>query len=362
MNIIGHSLSRSAAAGLQPVKATQAASCVARGRRKVFEALLALSFTMLGSSCASDTTRAPERTNALCTPFDTQECLGAGACKGGQMCQSDGLGWSACDCGSTSISDASADASSDAISVACSGNLKVHTNTCEDTGAVVVGTGKYWINSNVWGRPSDDTSSQQCSWLKCLAEANLAWGTSWNWTGDGNSVKAYPSVVLGWHWGLRVVNTGLPVLLSEKHAINTGWDFTVSQSGSLDVSYDLWIHTIPHPDSSGTGANGPSDEVMIWLYRAGSVMPAGSPVAQSVAIAGTTWDLWEGPIQGWTTHSFVRTTNTESATLNIGDFLDYLVTERGLDNSKYLTSIESGTEVFVGVGELDTNSYYCTVQ
>jgi xyloglucan-specific endo-beta-1,4-glucanase len=295
----------------------------------------------------------------LCTPFATQVCWCPGAAKGGQMCKADATGWTECDCGSPAIQDASP-----AQTSGCAEDSKAATNTCMDNAVIRLGTSRYWISNNVWGRPSGDTSSQQCSWFQCFSGDALRWGTSWNWTG-GRSVKSYPSVVLGWHWGLRVANTGLPVQIAENRTILTGWDFTVTQSStgpfSLNVAYDLWVHAIPNPGSSGVGADQPSDEVMIWLDYAETV-PAGSPVALAISLAGATWDLWEGPTQDWTIHSFVRTTNTNSAALNIADFLNYLVTERGLDDTKYLTSIAAGTEILIGSGEVNTSSYYCSVQ
>jgi len=57
----------------------------------------------------------------------------------------------------------------------------------------------------------------------------------------------------------------------------------------------------------------------------------------------------------------VLTANSNSATLNIGDFSDYLVTERALDETKYLTSVQAGIEVLKGSGEVNTTSYYCDV-
>jgi hypothetical protein len=35
----------------------------------------------------------------VCSPGATQECIGAGACRGGQVCLPDGSAWGACDCG-----------------------------------------------------------------------------------------------------------------------------------------------------------------------------------------------------------------------------------------------------------------------
>jgi hypothetical protein len=316
--------------------------------------ILALSFALLGSNCGNSSAGV----SAACVPYDTQLCYGPGACRGGQTCNADGAGWTACDCGLSPTEDAGPSQLG-----GCSEDSKATTNTCVDNTAIPMASSKYWINNNVWGRPANDSTSRQCSWFSCFMGETLSWGTSWTWNG-GYSVKSYPSVVLGWHWGVMVANTGLPVQLTEHRTINTGWDFMVNQTDagpfSLDVAYDLWIHTISNPDSSSTGANQPSDEVMIWLYNL-NTRPAGSLVAQAISLGGTTWDLWEGPTQDWTIHSFVRTANTNSSTLNIGDFLNYLVTERALDETKYLTSVQAGIEVLKGSGEVNTSSYYCDV-
>jgi hypothetical protein len=59
----------------------------------------------------------------------------------------------------------------------------------------------------------------------------------------------------------------------------------------------------------------------------------------------------------------MRTSNADTgATLNLADFLKDLTSNRGLAGSKYLNSIEAGTEVFLGTGRLDTDQYYCTIQ
>ncbi|MBA2395033.1 MAG: RICIN domain-containing protein [Ktedonobacteraceae bacterium] len=223
---------------------------------------------------------------------------------------------------------------------------------CNTSG--MISMGKYWLNSNEWGASSG--SGTQCIWDTSNTGSSIAWGTSWNWTGQSNSVKTYDSSVLGWHWGWQNTNTGLPIQLSSNKGVQTGWNFNLTQNNAntLDVSYDLWLHTISNPTSS----SGPSDEVMVWLYKAGGAGPVGTKQA-TVTLGGTSWDLYEGNI-GWEVHSFVRTTNTTSQTLDLKDFLNYLVS-RGLSSSKYLSSVESGTEIFTGNGRLDTTSYYANV-
>ena len=224
------------------------------------------------------------------------------------------------------------------------------TTTCEPFGSITMG--KYWLNNNTWGASSG--TGQQCIWDTSQSGSTIAWGTNWNWSGQSSQVKSFDSSVLGWHWGWKNSGTGLPVQLSANRSVSSGWRFQPPSSGTFNVAYDLWLHTIPNPDWS----NQPSDEVMIWLYRAGGAGPLGTRVA-TVNIAGTNWDLYEGNI-GWQVHSFVRTSNTTSVSLNLRDFLNYL-RSRGLSSSKYLTSVEAGTEVFVGSGQLNTTSYFTNV-
>ncbi|MEN3305961.1 MAG: hypothetical protein V7603_2163 [Micromonosporaceae bacterium] len=226
-------------------------------------------------------------------------------------------------------------------------------NTCTAFGTIT--QGKYWINNNLWGQSSG--SGWQCIWDSYTSGNTIGWGTSYGWTGQSNSVKSYASSVLGWHWGWKLSNTGLPVQLSANHSVNTGWNFTVRQNGAVtqNVSYDLWLHTISNP----TSANNPSDEVMVWLYRSGGAGPVGTLQA-TVSLAGTSWNLYRGNI-GWNVFSFVRVSNTTSATLNLRDFLNDLVSRGWMSSSKYLTSVESGTEVFIGNGQVDTNSYFANV-
>jgi hypothetical protein len=223
--------------------------------------------------------------------------------------------------------------------------------TCTAFGSVT--QGKYWINNNLWGQSSG--SGWQCIWDSYTSGNTIGWGTNWNWTGQQNSVKSYASSVLGWHWGWQNSNTGLAVQLSANRSVNTSWQFNVNQTGTLNVAYDLWAHTISNP----TWQNNPSDEIMVWLYRAGGAGPLGT-LQGTVNIAGTNWDLYRGNI-GWNVFSFVRQQNTTNSTLNLRDFLNNLVSRGWMSSSKYLTSVEAGTEIFHGSGQLNTTSYFANV-
>jgi hypothetical protein len=218
--------------------------------------------------------------------------------------------------------------------------------------------GKYWVNNNWWG-VSQGVTGSQCIWTTCQTGDLVGWGTSWtNWAGPGG-VKTYASLVMGWHYGVKVANTGLPVQVSSSRQINCGWSFDVTTTGTLDVSYDTWLHAIDVGSQNVT----PVEEVMIWLYRAGGAAPIGPVVAGGVMLGGTSWDLHEGPGgASWRVASYVRTANATTAVLNLMDFYKDLAMRGYISNSLFVSGVESGTEVFNGTGELDTNGFYCRVQ
>jgi len=216
--------------------------------------------------------------------------------------------------------------------------------------------GKYWINNNLWG--ATGATGTQSIWSTCSSGNTIGWGTDWTWSGDAGQVKSYASSVLGWHWGTKVSGSGLPVQLSAGKNITCGWTYRVQSGQTIDVAYDLFAHALANPGTN----DDPTDEIMIWLYRSGGAAPIGGTIA-TVTIAGTSWELHQGKNNKWNVYSYVRASNADTgATLNLGDFLGDLTKNRGLANSKYLSSIQAGTEVFLGSGRLDTDQYYCTIQ
>lgn len=237
---------------------------------------------------------------------------------------------------------------------ACTPGMPHQGETC--TAYAAIDAGKYWINNNVWG--ADGAAGSQCIWSTCISGNTIGWGTSYSWSGAASQVKSYASAVLGWHWGWRVPSgTGLPVPLSANRTITCAWTYRVPTSGTFNVAYDLWAH-----DRNDPGTNDdPTEEIMIWLHRGGGAGAIGT-LQTTASLAGTSWELYRGNNGHWNVYSYVRAANTNSATLNLGEFLADLVTRGWMSSSRYLSSIEAGTEVFLGSGEINTDQYYCTIE
>jgi hypothetical protein len=99
---------------------------------------------------------------------------------------------------------------------------------------------------------------------------------------------------------------------------------------------------------------------MVWLYRGGGAGPVGSRQA-TVTIGGTSWDLYRGTTEQ-PEYSFVRTANATTAVLNMSSFVSDLVSRGWVQSSRYLTSVQAGTEIFTGSGSVTTNGFYCRIQ
>lgn len=109
-----------------------------------------------------------------------------------------------------------------------------------------------------------------------------------------------------------------------------------------NVAYDLFTSSTPDGDEEY--------EVMIWLAAlggAGPISETGEPIAE-VDIAGTTWSLWDGQNGNMHVFSFVVNGDNQVADFDgdLKEFLTYLTTEQGMEESQYVINIGAGTEPF----------------
>lgn len=135
-------------------------------------------------------------------------------------------------------------------------------------------------------------------------------------------------------------------LLTRRHFSYTGSDIVA------DVSYDLWLAA----SSGGTNEY----EIMVWLAAlggAGPISSTGSTIA-TPTIGGYTWDLYTGPNGDTTVYSFVASSEIESWSGDMMDFFTYLVDNEGVSSSKYITSLQAGTEPFTGTDAVFSTTKY----
>src|SRR5205814_6304452 len=120
---------------------------------------------------------------------------------------------------------------------------------------------------------------------------------------------AYPAIYKGCHWGTCTAEASLPIQLSAIGAATSNIAIT-PVAGTWDAAYDIWFNKTASTSGQPDGA-----EIMLWINHQGPIQPAGSRVA-TVMLGGLTWDVWIGNF-GWNVVSYVLTSPTTSATLDI---------------------------------------------
>jgi hypothetical protein len=219
------------------------------------------------------------------------------------------------------------------------------TQVCNHYDKVTMG--KYVLLNNMWNK-SESPNGWQCV-ENYNTTSPLSFGFYYNWPQNGKpyTVKAYPSMVIGWQYGFATSGANLPARIWENHNISTTGNTSITNAGVQNAAYDLWFHNTGSP-----GVNQePTDELMVWTSTWGGANPLGS-YQNDATIAGTTWAVWKGSVGARGVYTFKRKSNTSSWSYNLKDFIHYVVyTKSWMSNSKYLTGVQYGVEPFSTNGQ-----------
>ncbi|KAL4993823.1 xyloglucan-specific endo-beta-1,4-glucanase A [Aspergillus recurvatus] len=202
--------------------------------------------------------------------------------------------------------------------------------------------GNFIVYNNLWGQDNADSGSQ-CTGVDSANGNGISWHTTWSWSGGSSSVKSYANAAYQF----------TATQLSSLSSIPSTWEWEYSTTDIVaNVAYDLF---------TSSSAGGDSEyEIMIWLAAlggAGPISSTGSSIA-TVTLGGVTWNLYSGPNGSMQVYSFVASSITESFSADLMDFINYLVENKGLSTSQYLTHVQAGTEPFTGSDATLTISSY----
>lgn len=177
--------------------------------------------------------------------------------------------------------------------------------------AVWVASGQWdtWTNSgytlynNIWG----SGAGSQTIW----ARTPTNWGVIANHPMT-SGVKSYPHTVRG----------SLNRTVSSLGTLTSSFNVSVPGSGNYSTTYDIW-------------ANNWAYEVMLWTNQNGAVGPIAEtydsngavPSFRNVSLGGHTWNIYRGSNGANAVFSFLRTSNTNSGTIDIRAILNWLRTQ-----------------------------------
>jgi hypothetical protein len=157
----------------------------------------------------------------------------------------------------------------------------------------------YTLNNDVWG----SGAGPQTIWART--------GTNWGVVANHprtSGVKSYP------HTGKTLSRT-----LSSLSSVSSSFNVTVPSDGDYETAYDIW-------------ANNNAYEVMIWANEKGAVGPIAEsydangavPSAANITVGGHTWNVYRGSNGSNAVFSFVRTSATNAATVDVLAVLNWL--------------------------------------
>jgi hypothetical protein len=202
----------------------------------------------------------------------------------------------------------------------------------------------YFVQNNLWNSPD----GSQC--IQVSGSAMSITSRSHN-VGTSGPPASYPSFVRGCHYGDCTTSSNMPRQVSAIGSVPTRFEITPA-SGTWNASYDVWFDPTPRTNGSNTGL-----ELMIWMNYSGSVQPIGSRTVSSVAIAGASWEVWEGHNGYSNVISYRRIGGTNGMTFDLKAFMNHAQSRGRLTASWYMTSIQAGFEVWTGGAGLRVNAF-----
>jgi hypothetical protein len=187
--------------------------------------------------------------------------------------------------------------------------------------------GGYTIRNDVWG----SGAGYQSIWANSYSN----WGVWANHPNTGG-VKAYPHAAKAVNRNL----TGLGRLSSSFNVSRPG-------AGAYATTYDIW-------------ANNNAYEIMIWMNKQGAVGAIGSKQT-TVSVGGHTWDVYRGWNGANDVFSFLRTSNTNSGSVDLLAVLKW-INQRGWYGDVNVGEVQFGFEITSSSGGMDfvTNSFSVT--
>ncbi len=241
-----------------------------------------------------------------------------------------------------------------------SGTIIQETNV--DWG-VLLHQGKYRVINNVWNKGIASGAFQQKVFLEVL-DGKDAFGWQWSWP-HARDVMAYPEVAYGdklWDPASGIPSEFPFPVRSRKLAVR--YDIRLTATGTYTMAFTLWgIANTNNPKGSIT------HEIMIWTANRGGT-PAGTKRG-TLLVSGVNFDVYVNPNQSdnsganksrWTYVAFVAQTPRLKGQLDLDVMTDYLLQQGIMANNTFLTSVELGTEISGGEGQVEILDYAVMVE
>jgi hypothetical protein len=199
--------------------------------------------------------------------------------------------------------------------------------------------GGYTIYNNIWG----SGAGSQSIWANSYSQ----WGVWANHPNTGG-IKSYPN-------STKYIGKALSSITT----LTTKFSATTPAGGAWESAYDIW-------DSSN------ANEIMLWMNYtggadgSGNVKPisynyssAGNAVAvyTNQSIGGHTWNVFRGNNGANNVYSFLRTTKTNNATIDVKAILNW-IKNKGWIGNVTVGNVQFGFEITSSYGTIGSGLNY----
>lgn len=199
-------------------------------------------------------------------------------------------------------------------------------------------SGAYNFNNDIWGGSS---AGPQTIWVNSPSD----WGV-WSDQPNTGGIKSYP------HIGYNVGKT----ISSLSHLTATGIATTPS-GGAWESAYDIWDSNNAH-------------EIMLWMNYTGTSAGCGNvkpisynwtatgcaiPVFTNVSVGGGTWNVYRGTNGNNLVYSFLRTSKTNSLTVDVRAIMNYLKNQGWIGDVE-MGQLQYGFEITSSSGGMNFHS------
>lgn len=181
----------------------------------------------------------------------------------------------------------------------------------------------YNVYNNIWG----SGAGTQC--ITVYSQAN--WYVDANHP-DNGGIKSYPNA-----------EKPMDMYVNNMGTVTSSFSVTRPSGGSYSTTYDIWYDNYAY-------------EIMLWMNYTGSVGPisysygcsgypsTACPQATNVTVGGHTWNIYRGTNGSNQVFSFLRTSNTNSGTVDIKAISQWLKNNGWFGNA-HLHSVQLGFEI-----------------
>ena len=163
---------------------------------------------------------------------------------------------------------------------------------------------------------------------------------------------AFPNAFVGCEISVCSPHSGMPIQVKNIKSLTSTWRYSIGGRWQGNAAYDIWFNPTYRHSGLDTGT-----EIMIWLATSGLDFAAG-PI---VTIDGNRWLVSRWVMHHSVTWYYVRFWHVGTVmyvrNLNLLPFLSYAEQVRNLSTNWWLTSVETGYELWSGAVGMNTTLF-----